>query len=49
MHGTLLLAALSAAVMFKGLSLPGMPGTKRGPLHVYYISAESNPRVFASF
>lgn len=40
----------------KGLSLPGMPvgvpgmpGTKRGPLHVYYISAESNPRVFASF
>lgn len=40
----------------KGLSLPGMPvgvpgmpGTKRGPLHVYYISAESDPRVFASF
>ena len=40
----------------KGLSLPGMPvgvpgmpGTKRGLLHVYYISAESNPRVFTSF
>lgn len=40
----------------KGLSLPGMPsgvpgmpGVKRGPLHVYYLSGESNPTVFATF
>lgn len=47
---------LSERRMYKGLSLPGMPsgvpgmpGAKRGPLHVYYLSSESNPRVFASF
>lgn len=28
---------------------PGMPGLKKGPLHVYYLSATSPPRVFASF
>ncbi len=40
----------------KGLSVPGMPvgapgmpGTKRGPIHVYYLDSSSSPRVFASF
>lgn len=40
----------------KGISLPGMPvgapgmpGTKKGPLHVYYISNASTPQIFASF
>lgn len=40
----------------KGLSVsgmpvgaPGMPGTKRGPINVYVISASSSPQVFATF
>jgi hypothetical protein len=40
----------------KGLSVPGMPvgapgmpGTKRGPINVYYLDESSSPRVFASF
>jgi hypothetical protein len=40
----------------KGLSVPGMPvgapgmpGNKKGPIHVYYLSAASEPKVFASF
>ena len=40
----------------KGISLPGMPvgapgmpGSKRGPLNVYYLSDSPSPQVFASF
>lgn len=42
--------------LIKGISLPGMPvgapgmpGAKKGPLHVYYISNASTPQIFASF
>lgn len=28
---------------------PGMPGTKAGPLNVYYLDGSVPPRVFASF
>ena len=40
----------------KGLSVPGMPvgapgmpGTARGPIHVYYLEDTASPRVFATF
>ena len=40
----------------KGISLPGMPvgvpgmpGNKRGPLNIYYISDLPSPQVFATF
>jgi hypothetical protein len=40
----------------KGLSVPGMPvgapgmpGQKRGTIHVYYLDASFKPKVFASF
>lgn len=42
--------------MIRGLSVPGMPpgspgmtGVKQGPLHVYYISNETPPRLYASY
>lgn len=28
---------------------PGMPGHKKGPIHVYYLDASAKPKVFASF
>ncbi|TAL55701.1 DUF411 domain-containing protein [Pandoraea sp.] len=31
------------------LGVPGMPGTKSGPLNIYYVDASAPPRVFASF
>ncbi len=40
----------------KGLSVPGMPvgapgmpGSKKGPINVYYLDATSSPRIFATF
>ena len=40
----------------KGLSVPGMPvgapgmpGSKTGPINVYYLDATSSPRIFATF
>jgi hypothetical protein len=40
----------------KGLSVPGMPvgapgmpGPKRGPIHVYYLEDTSSPKVMATF
>lgn len=40
----------------KGIALPGMPvgapgmpGDKRGPLHIYYLGSGATPKVFASF
>jgi hypothetical protein len=40
----------------KGLSVPGMPvgapgmpGTAKGPIHVYYLEDSASPRVFATF
>lgn len=47
---------LSERRMYKGLALPGMPtgapgmpGAKRGPLQVYYLSSAPAPKVFATF
>jgi hypothetical protein len=47
---------LNGRAPVKGLSVPGMPvgapgmpGNKKGPIHVYYLSAASSPKVFASF
>lgn len=40
----------------KGLSVPGMPvgapgmpGNKKGPIHVYYLNASPTPQIFATF
>lgn len=40
----------------KGLSVPGMPvgapgmpGNKRGPIHVYYLDSSPTPKIFARF
>ena len=33
----------------KGLSVPGMPGDKKGPIEVYYMDAAAKPKVFATF
>lgn len=40
----------------KGLSVPGMPfgapgmpGNKKGPIHVYYLESSLTPKVFSSF
>lgn len=40
----------------KGLSVPGMPvgapgmpGDKKGPIHVYYLTPGATPKVFSSF
>ena len=47
---------LARRLPVKGLSVPGMPvgapgmpGNKKGAIHVYYLSASANPNVFASF
>lgn len=28
---------------------PGMPGNKKAPIHVYYLTPDSAPKIFASF
>ena len=28
---------------------PGMPGEKRAPIHVYYLSRDASPQIFATF
>ncbi len=40
----------------KGLSVPGMPvgapgmpGNKKGPIHVYYLDGSAAPKIYASF
>lgn len=47
---------LTKKLPVKGLSVPGMPvgapgmpGNKKGPINVYYLSTASSPKVFASF
>ncbi|OGB26683.1 MAG: metal-binding protein [Burkholderiales bacterium RIFCSPLOWO2_02_FULL_57_36] len=47
---------LTERLPLKGLSVPGMPvgapgmpGNKKGPIHVYYLSTSSSPKIFASF
>lgn len=47
---------LAERPFIKGLTLPGMPagapgmpGPKRGPLHVYYISNDAPPKVYATY
>lgn len=47
---------LSERRPIRGLSLPGMPagvpgmpGTRHGPLHIYYLSSAPAPEVFATF
>ncbi len=42
--------------LIKGLTLPGMPagapgmpGMKRGPLNVYYISNDTPPKIYATY
>jgi hypothetical protein len=48
--------AISENRPIRGLSVPGMPvgapgmpGTARGPIHVYYLEDSTSPRVFATF
>jgi hypothetical protein len=31
------------------LGAPGMPGTARAPIHVYYLEDTSSPKIFATF
>ena len=47
---------LNERLPIKGLSVPGMPvgapgmpGEKKGPIHVYYLDSSPTPKVFASF
>jgi len=47
---------LNERMLINGLSLPGMPvgvpgmpGEQKGILHIYYLSDDKNPSVFASF